>query len=116
VAPDLWTCDFGESITLSTAPATDWAPGDTITGQTSGATALIVSKTSSLVYRIRQYIGTFALGETVGVTGVPAKLAAQDGTHPTFSGGSPTSSLCFGGPGNSVTSLSNYADIPTGWH
>ena len=114
-APNLWTCDFGETITLSTAPATDWVAGDTITGQTSGATALVVSKVSALVYKIKQHIGTFTLGETVGVTGVPAKLAAQDGTHPTFSG-TPVSTTCFGGAGNSLTSLSNYASIPTGWH
>ena len=113
-APDLWTCDFGETITLSTAPATDWAPGDTIKGQTSGATALVVSKVSSLVYKIKQHLGTFTLGETVGVTGVPAKLAAQNGTHPTFSG-TPTSSLCFGDAGNNPTSLSNYASIPSQW-
>ena len=115
VAPNLWTCDFGETITLSTAPATNWAAGDTITGQTSGATALVVSKVSSLVYKIKQHIGTFTLGETIGVTGVPAKLAAQDGSHPTFSG-TPISTTCFGGAGNSLTSLSNYASIPTGWY
>ena len=113
-APNLWTCDFGETITLSTAPVTDWAPGDTITGQTSGATALVVSKVSSLVYKIKQHIGTFTLGEIVGVTGVPTKLAAQDGTHPTFSG-MPISTACFGGAGNSLTSLSNYASIPAQW-
>lgn len=113
-APDLWTCDFGETITLSTAPATDWAPGDTITGQTSGATALVVSRVSALVYKINQHFGTFTLGETVGVTGVPAKLAAQDGSHPTFSG-KPTSTHCFGGAGNSLASLVNYASIPTSW-
>jgi len=114
-APDLWTCNFGETITLSTAPATDWSPGDTVTGQTSAATAIVVSKVSSLVYKIKQHIGTFTLGEIVGVTGVPAKLAVQDGTHPTFSG-TPTSTTCFGGAGNSLTSLTNYASIPTGWH
>ena len=114
-APNLWTCDFGETITLSTAPVTDWDPGDTITGQTSGATALVVSKVSTLVYKIKQHLGTFALGEIVGVTGVPLKLAAQDGSHPTFSG-KPTSTSCFGGAGNNLTSLDNYASIPTGWY
>ena len=113
-APDLWTCNFGETITLSTAPATDWVAGDTITGQTSGATALVVSKVSSLVYKIKQHFGAFTHGETVGVTGVPAKLAAQDGSHPTFSG-TPISTACFGGGGNSLTSLSNYASIPASW-
>ena len=76
---------IGKKITLSTAPAVDWAPGDTITGQISSATALVVSKVSSLVYQIDPIIGQFILGETVGVTGVPTKLAIQNSTHPTFS-------------------------------
>ena len=109
-----WECDFGESITLSTAPATDWDPGDTITGQSSGATAVVVSKTSSLTYKIKQHLGTFTLGEIVGVTGVPTKLAVQDGTSPTFSG-TPSSAGCFGGAGNSPASLNNYASIPSQW-
>lgn len=113
-APNLWTCDFGETITLSTAPAVDWDPGDTITGQTSAATVIVVSKVSALVYKIKQHLGTFTLGEIVGVTGVPTKLAAQDGSHPTFSG-TPTSAGCFGGAGNSLTSLDNYASIPSQW-
>jgi hypothetical protein len=114
IAPDVWTCDFGETITLSTAPVTDWAPGDTITGQTSGATALVVSKVSALVYKIKQHFGTFTLGETVGVTGVPLKLCVQDGSHPIFNG-TPVSTLCFGLGGNSIASLSNYASIPASW-
>ena len=113
-APNLWECDFGESITLSTAPAADWDPGDTITGQSSGATAVVVSKTSSLTYKIKQHLGTFTLGEIVGVTGVPTKLAVQDGTSPTFSG-TPSSAGCFGGAGNSPASLNNYASIPSQW-
>jgi hypothetical protein len=113
-APDLWECDFGETITLSTAPAADWDPGDTVTGQTSNATAVVVSKVSTLVYKIKKHSGTFTLGETVGVTGVPAKLASQDGTHPTFSG-TPVSASCYGGAGNSLASLDNYGDVPASW-
>jgi hypothetical protein len=113
-APALWMCDFGETITLSTAPATDWAPGDTITGQSSGATALVVSKVSSLVYKIKQHFGTFVLGESVGVTGTPTKICAEDGSHPIFAG-TPTSTQCFAGAGNSLASLSNYASIPASW-
>jgi hypothetical protein len=113
-APNLWTCDFGETIDLSLAPTVDWDAGDTITGQTSGASAIVVSRVSSLVYKIKQHLGTFALGETVGVTGVPDKLALQDGTHPTFTG-KPTSTTCYGGAGNSLTSLDNYASIPASW-
>jgi hypothetical protein len=113
-APTLWTCDFGETITLSLAPASDWVGGDTITGQTSGATAVVVAKVSSLVYKIKQHFGTFSLGEIVGVTGTPAKLAQQGGANPTFAG-TPVSTSCFAGAGNSITSLSNYALIPASW-
>ena len=114
VAPNLWTCDFGETITLSLAPASDWVGGDTITGQTSGATALVVAKVSSLVYKIKQHFGTFTLGEIVGVTGTPSKLAQQGGANPTFAG-KPVSTSCFAGAGNSIASLSNYASIPASW-
>jgi hypothetical protein len=113
-APDLWNCDYGETITLSLAPAADWAPGDTITGQTSAATAVVVSKVSGLVYKIKQHFGTFALAEIVGVTGTPTKLALQGGANPTFVG-TPGSAACFGGAGNSLTSLTNYASIPASW-
>ena len=114
VAPNLWTCDFGETITLSLAPASDWVGGDTITGQTSGATAVVVAKVSALVYKIKQHFGTFSLGEIVGVTGTPTKLAQQGGANPTFAG-TPVSTSCFAGAGNSIASLSNYASIPASW-
>jgi hypothetical protein len=114
VAPNLWTCDFGETITLSLAPASDWVGGDTITGQTSGATAVVVAKVSALVYKIKQHFGTFSLGEIVGVTGTPTKLALQGGANPTFAG-TPVSTSCFAGAGNSIASLSNYASIPASW-
>ena len=114
VAPNLWTCDFGETITLSLAPASDWVGGDTITGQTSGATAVVVAKVSALVYKIKQHFGTFSLGEIVGVTGTPTKLALQGGANPTFAG-TPVSTSCFAGAGNSIASLSNYTSIPASW-
>jgi hypothetical protein len=113
-APDLWNCNFGETITLSTAPATAWVAGDVITGQTSGATATVVSQVSSLVYQIYQHVGTFTLGESVGVTGVPAKIAPENGSHPIFTG-QPVSLDCFHGAGNSATSLTNYSSIPSNW-
>lgn len=75
----------GKQITLSTAPVVEWASGDKITGQTSKATASVASKVSNLVYQIDPISGTFALGEVIGVTGAPFKLAAQDNIHPTFS-------------------------------
>lgn len=110
-ASALWECDYGESMTLDVAPATDWAQGDLITGQTSGAVTEVVSKTSTFVYRVKKHYGTFALGETVGVTGNSSKLAAQGAALPTFAN-RPTATSCFAGGGNSLTSLSNYNLIP----
>ena len=111
-APDLWNCDFGETITLDVAPAVDWAGGDTITGQTSGATAVVVAKVSALVYKIKKHFGVFSLDEIVGVTGVADKLADQGAANPTFSG-TPVSAGCFSGHG--ISTVSNYADIPASW-
>jgi hypothetical protein len=113
-SPDLWECDFGETITLDVAPATDWDPGDVVTGQSSGATSVVVSRTSALVYQVRKYLGTYALDEVVGVTGVPAKLADQGAANPVLSA-RPVSAGCYGGAGNSLTSLDNYADVPSDW-
>jgi hypothetical protein len=89
------------------------------TGQVSflPATAVVVSKTSTYVYRIKKHFhsGTdFTLGEVIGVAGVPGKLADQGVTRPVFTN-TPVSSRCFYGAGNSVASLSNYADIPANW-
>jgi hypothetical protein len=114
IAPDLWECDFGATITLDVAPVTDWDPGDIITGQTSGSKCTVVSKVSTFVYKIRKYTGLFTLGEIVGVTGVPDKLADQGATRPLFAG-NPSTTSCFSGAGNSLTSLSNYASIPANW-
>jgi len=111
-APDLWNCDYGETITLDTAPAVDWIAGDVITGQTSGAVATVVSQVSPLVYKIKQHYGDFTSGEVVGVTGVPSKLAAQTGICPVFAG-TPNSNGCFFGIPDA--SLSNAADIPAYW-
>lgn len=112
VAPDLWNCDFGETITLDVAPSVDWGGGDTITGQASGATAVVVAKVSALVYKIKKHFGTFTLGEVVGVTDVADKLADQGAANPTFSG-TPVSAGCFSG--HDISTVSNYADIPASW-
>jgi len=113
-APDLWNCDYGEAIILDVAPVADWELGDYITGQTSLATAVIVEKTSSLVYHIKKHVGTFVLGEVIGVIGTPSKLADQGAANPTFAG-VPVMTECFHGVGNSLVSLDNYGDIPIGW-
>lgn len=72
-----------EYITLDVAPATDWAAGDVITGQISSKTSTVVQKISSLVYQIRNRSGAYTLGEIIGVTGTPAKLADQGEDYPT---------------------------------
>jgi len=96
------------------SPTTDWAAGDIITGQTSGATCEVVSKTSATAYKIKKYVGTFTLGEVIGVTGNADKLADQGAAKPTFTG-LPIATNCFDGAGNSTTSLTNYNDIPARW-
>lgn len=73
-----------EILTLDVAPATDWDPGDIITGQTSTETCVAVLKITALTYYVRERSGAFTLGEIIGVTGTPAKLADQGLAHPTF--------------------------------
>lgn len=72
-----------EILALDVAPATEWAAGDLITGQTSTKTARVVAKLTTLTYQIRERSGAFTLGEVIGVTGVGAKLADQGVAHPT---------------------------------
>jgi len=72
-----------EVLTLDVAPATDWDPGDIITGQSSSETSVAVLKITSLTYYVRERTGTYTLGEIVGVTGAAPKLADQGLAHPT---------------------------------
>jgi hypothetical protein len=76
-----------EVMTLDVSPATDWAAGDIITGQTSGKTCTIVAKLSATTYSVLYRNGAYTLDEVVGVTGTAAKLANQGATRPVFSGG-----------------------------
>lgn len=114
VAPDLWLCDFYEYINVDVSPAVDWAADDIITGQTSGATAVVVAKIDALRYYIKEHDGVFDLDEIIGVTGNVDKLADQGATRPTFTRETVVTD-CFGGAGNDATSISNYADIPAYW-
>lgn len=55
-----------ELLTLDVAPGgSGWAAGDTITGQTSGVTSIIVSVTDATHYRIRNRSGAYTLGEVL---------------------------------------------------
>jgi hypothetical protein len=111
-APELWLCDFGTGVVttdgcffgagndvleltnykdipirmnLDVAPATYWAVGDTITGQTSGKTCIVVKKITATTYWVNQdSAGAWTLNEIVGVTGDASKLADQGSTRPTF--------------------------------
>lgn len=72
-------------ITLDVAPAVDWAVGATLTGGTSGTTAIILQKNSSTEYAISEPSGSFTLDENLtadDVTGTP-RTASQGAAHPT---------------------------------
>jgi len=73
-----------EILTLDVAPATDWDPGDIITGQTSSETSVVVSFITTLTYYVRERTGSYTLGEIIGVTGVAGKLADQGLAYPTI--------------------------------
>ena len=114
-APDIWNCNFGTGtptrsncfagagnsatslsnyaeiqaaklMTTNVAPATDWAFGNTITGQTSGHTGVMRKKVSATTWSIvlAAAADTFHAAEQIGVTGDASKLAQQTGSAPTF--------------------------------
>ncbi|MFY9309197.1 MAG: hypothetical protein WAQ28_09155 [Bacteroidia bacterium] len=110
-APYLWNCNFGsgtvtktscfagagnsttslsnypdELMTIDVAPATDWSNSDIITGQTSTRTCKIAgSKITNTTYIVNSRGGlSYTLGEIIGVTGTPTKLADQGAANPTF--------------------------------
>ena len=114
VAPDLWNCTYPTKLEVSINPATAWVPGDTITGQSSGVTSVLIVRWTTWIWLVTTPSGNYTSGEIIGVTGVPAKLADQAAGYPTQ-----VSALvntdCFNGAGNSLTSISNYGDIPAPW-
>ena len=111
-APPLWDADYGSVMTIDVQPATAWVADDVITGQTSGATCVVISQSTATTYRVFKHRGTFALDEIIGVTGDANKLADQGAAHPTFTY-VPTRTDAF--DGHAVGSLDNYADIPDDW-
>jgi len=56
------------------------------------------------------FYGCFDRSSFTGIQGI-----APDLWNCSFGTGTPTKTLCFGGAGNSLTSLSNYASIPVAW-
>jgi hypothetical protein len=57
--------DATELLTLDTAPGTAWTVGDTITGQTSNKSCVIVAITTTLTYQVSGRTGAFTLGEVL---------------------------------------------------
>ena len=76
-----------ELMTCDVAPASAWAVGDLITGQTSTQTCTIVTVITTKTFIVKSRSGAFTLGEIIGVTGTPAKLADQGAAYPTIATG-----------------------------
>ena len=76
--------NFNEVIHLDVAPSTAWAKDDVVAGITSGATCIVAARLTSLTYAVKNRIGTYTLGEVVGVVGNTDKQADQGVTKPTF--------------------------------
>ena len=68
------------TMTLASFVGTLFTVGETLTGQSSGATAKVLSKTSSTSIKIDVLTGTFTGGETVtgGTSGISGALAASN--------------------------------------
>lgn len=73
-----------ELLTLDVAPAIPWLPNWILTGQTSGATCVVVQYLTNTSYYIKDRSGAFTLGEVIGVSGTAVLLADQGPTRPTF--------------------------------
>jgi hypothetical protein len=71
--------DGTELLTLDVAPATPWLAGETVTGQSSTKSALIVAVTSTLTYQISGRTGAFTLNEVLTNGSVTAD---QGAAHP----------------------------------
>jgi len=71
--------DGTELLTLDVAPATPWLAGQTVTGQTSTKSALIVAVTTTTTYQISGRTGAFTLGEVLTNGTVTAD---QGAAHP----------------------------------
>jgi len=71
--------DGTELLTLDVAPATPWLAGQTVTGQSSTKSALIVAVTTTLTYQISGRTGAFTLNEVLTNGTVTAD---QGAAHP----------------------------------
>lgn len=72
-----------ELMTLDVAPGgAGWSAGDTITGQSSSQTCVVVQVLTTLTYYVRNRSGAFTLGE---VLSNGTATGDQGAAHPTFS-------------------------------
>jgi len=76
----LWA-DVVELLTLDVAPATAWAVGNTIHGNTSGADCVIVQVLTNKTFYVKNRTGAFTLGEIM-TNGT--YTADQGAANPTF--------------------------------
>jgi hypothetical protein len=90
-APELWDGNVYDIcqilMNVYVRPSVLWKAGETITGQSSGASCTLVTDqtTSAWGFYVKDLVGTFIAGEVIGVTGVPEKLADQGTNSPVFS-------------------------------
>lgn len=83
IAPGSYGIDY-ELLTLDVAPGGGgWAVGDTLTGQTSTKTCVIVTIITTKTYIIKSRSGAFTLGEIISNG---TNIADQGATYPTFAG------------------------------
>lgn len=87
-----------ELLSLDVAPATAWAVGDLVTGQTSSRTCIIVTVLTTKTFIVKSRSGAFSLNEVVGVTGIAGKLSDQGAANPTFVTTYNTGYLAIGQP------------------
>lgn len=114
-APELWLGTYKERIELSPLPSVAWVANDHIVGQTSGDDCYIDAPTANpAYYDVKKRRGYFQLDEVIGVTGVPSKLADQNGTHPVWYRHI-VSETCYSGAGNDGSSITNFTEIPSNW-
>lgn len=77
-----------DKLNIDVEPAHSWGANDIITGQTSGASCVVLYKISDTQYAVADIEGVFELGEVIGVTGNANKLADQGASMPTITMGS----------------------------
>jgi hypothetical protein len=76
-----------ETMVLNVAPATPWSIGDTLTGNLSGATCVVVAQLTTTSYTVKQRTNAFTLGEVISNGSITAD---QGILYPQFNDSSPS--------------------------